>query len=440
MADIGDGPSLILLSAALTMFISAFLLQREIKVFNLRRLTIPAVFYLTYLLLIFFPAINIFFEQTGSYRYYFIGAVQLTVVVFAVGVLTINRVAKSNAGETEGFFQREVSAKEPALLRKGFTALWLLSVLLIIIYLLQLKVFPIYFLITGSASTRELELMREASFKLIDSRLVYPLTWVRGTIFPLLIMIAGGSFLVTRNRRWLKWFLLTLVPALLFTAISLEKAPVASLFLMLFFLFYLIRLGRINLRALLGFIGLTLAFPVLFFSLTSASIVSRLIDRLFHVPAYVLYYYFEIFPNTTPFLGGRSINKLALLFGEKPFELTNYVYKYVYTGPGSLDTGQANAAFIGDLWANFGPLGVLMGAFAVGVLLQGLHIFLIRKEKNVLNASVYAFMMYAAWLLSSTSVFTILLSNGLILTLVIRALISREKMRYSPALVAENEA
>jgi hypothetical protein len=77
-------------------------------------------------------------------------------------------------------------------------------------------------------------------------------------------------------------------------------------------------------------------------------------------------------------------------------------------------SGHSNAAFQSNLHADFGVVGVLLGGFLVGVLMQGIQIYILRREKTVLNIALYSFMVYAFWVLNMGSVTSVLFVNGVV--------------------------
>ena len=109
----------------------------------------------------------------------------------------------------------------------------------------------------------------------------------------------------------------------------------------------------------------------------------------------------------------REAKTLAMEY----FDAPNYVFRYMF--PLGLETGNANAAFIGDLNANFGVIGVIVGGVFGGFLMQVVQIFLLRRQKTILNLAIYTFLIYAFAFLVQTSLPVTLLSNGVILALLL---------------------
>ena len=93
------------------------------------------------------------------------------------------------------------------------------------------------------------------------------------------------------------------------------------------------------------------------------------------------------------------------------------MYQYIF--PGRLESGSANAAFIGYFYVDFGLPGVFIGSFLTGVLVQFIQVVLTRSRKTVILLAVYAFLIYAFFNLSSLAVSTILLTGGVIMVFIL---------------------
>ena len=103
--------------------------------------------------------------------------------------------------------------------------------------------------------------------------------------------------------------------------------------------------------------------------------------------------------------------------GLKYFDTANYVGRYGY--PEYIESVNANGAFIGDLNADFGLAGVLVGGVFAGALMQAIHIYVVRRRKTIFGLACYAFMVFAFWDLNSGSLPTLLASNGVLLVLLL---------------------
>jgi hypothetical protein len=181
--------------------------------------------------------------------------------------------------------------------------------------------------------------------------------------------------------------------------------------------------GEVKVGRVLAAVCALTAVPVAVIIAVSGSDVEfggallAILRRVFYEPALVLYWYFELFPGDVGYLGGRSIGKLSWLLGWEYFDTANYVGLY---GLGSrIGSVNANAAFIGDLNADFGFVGVVVGGIIAGILMQVVQVWLFRSSKDIIHVAIYAFLMFAFWLLHSTSLPVVLASNGVVLAVLL---------------------
>ena len=167
---------------------------------------------------------------------------------------------------------------------------------------------------------------------------------------------------------------------------------------------------------------MSLSFPIIVSGFANAGlhgieavysgIVSVLI-RLTYTPASDLYYYFEIFPDVHNYLFGETLLKpFFKVLGLNDFYIENFVALYI--SPNGVASAHANAAYISNLYADFGLLGVVFGSIFIGFLIQYIHIKIIRFNKNILSLTVYSYIFYAIWVLNFGSITSVLFVNGVI--------------------------
>jgi len=155
------------------------------------------------------------------------------------------------------------------------------------------------------------------------------------------------------------------------------------------------------------------------FSLT----FTALLDRIFWKPAWLICRYFEVFPDKVEFLNGASIGLWSKFIGQPYFDVENYMAHFVHPGH-EIQTGFANAAFFANLYADFGMLGIFLGTFFIGIFLQMLQTYMIRRPKNSLFLSTYIYLIFAFFLLNSQSFVTVLNTNGVVWVFVLLFLLN----------------
>ena len=411
--------------SCVVVLISWALTRRSFDVFDLRRVTIGTFWYLTYLVMIFFPAFFVYADQEGQYRSTFLFAVESVLITVPVGWWMANRYFHFHKRDVEDYFTRTIDSLDrcPQIYKRVSLLLLILGILTGL-YIREAGTIPLFYLLRNPGDYKQLVLLREDSFKLLDSPLKYTYALARGVGFPLLILISFGAALRNRNNtKWRTMFLISLSMGIFFASLSLAKAPVAYIFLVLTIFLYLFRGGSLNRKMVAAFLILILLFPVaviLAISSEDTTLSMALAGtgaRLLYQPAVGVYYYFEIFPSHMPYLNGRSIGKLSWLLGVPYFDTANYVG--LYETPDAMDSINANAAFIADLNADFGMWGVLLGGVLTGFTMESIQIYVFRRRKTVVSLAVAAFLMVAFWNLNSTSLPVVLASNGALLALVL---------------------
>jgi oligosaccharide repeat unit polymerase len=114
--------------------------------------------------------------------------------------------------------------------------------------------------------------------------------------------------------------------------------------------------------------------------------------RLVVEPNRGLLLYFDIFPNQWPFLyGGSSVLLSELLYGRSTLPPHTMVAEF-YGAVGST----WNVAFIGDAWADFGFLGIIIEATIIGFWLQAINYWFYSKKTTVVRIAFFVVMILIA--------------------------------------------
>lgn len=423
--------------SCLVLSVSALLVKRSCYIFNIRRGTITAFWYITYLAMIFFPAFGVYSDQEGPYRARYLFAVESVLITVPLGWWLANLWSGFRRREIDQFF--EASLEEIVtgrLLLRRWRVCLVICLALTGAYLAEVKAVPLFYLIRNPGEAFQAAILREESFKLLDSPLLYFYQLIRAVLFPVLILIALGYYLRFRQRLWLVMLIVASISGLFFASLTLAKAPVALIFLLIGVFLYLYRRGSLSRKTVAIVLVLVFAFPLFIvtfaFSSGSGEIVTPLAamaaigSRLFSIPSEAVYYYFEYFPDQVNYLHGRSIDKLARIMGKPPFDTANAIGLYAFNA--GVESITENAAFIGDLNADFGMWGVVLGGVLAGVVMQAVQILILRRRKTVVTLACFSFLIIAFWFLQSTSLPVVLASNGVILTLVLGWYFDREPL------------
>lgn len=398
---------------ALVLLVSAWLMRKISNPLDLQRLNLVSFWYLSYLAVDFFPSFFVYANHEGPDRSRYLISVLSVLITVPLGAVFAGAIRFSRQRKAETYFNESLDAMQPSAgLMNAYLATLALALVGTLLYLRETPVLPLLEWVRNSASAEELILLREESFKLLNSRLFLVYYLLRGVIYPFLVLVGLGCYLQTRRKIWLFLWLAALLVALIFGSMSLAKGPAADLFLVMAFFLYFYRRRRLSFRFILGSITLFLAFP---FAVVSSMIEGGfnsflfLLERLFYLPSELLYYYFEVFPSHYGYLYGRSSPNLSWLLGLKFFDTANHVGLYYDS---TLESVAAPAAFIGDLNADFGLWGVIFGGIVAGWILQKFHFYVTSRGKSVVTLACYAFLVFVFINLSVGPLLTALGSGG----------------------------
>jgi hypothetical protein len=430
-------PFPVLSGAALVMVavtaMSLWLMHCAVGLFDFHRMTIPGFAYLAYFLTIFLPALRVYEDGVEPYRWRFLFSVASALITIPLGILFVSWLRCFEKEEIARYFASPL-VPEPfdgAAIR-AFLVFLAFACGVALLHAWQVETIPILYLIRNPGDLWQLAMLREDSLKLLNSRFTYVFFVVRGTVFPFLVMLSFGHFLQERKPIRFLLFAGTLTAAVAYAAMTIEKSPVAILILMLFLFYYLLKRGHLQKR--LVFLGLVLfvSFPAAVIALiyhgretgTLVSALAQVWDRIFHMPAAVLYSYFEVFPDIIPFQHGASIGKLSAIMSWNTIDIPNAVGHYMLgNGAEVLASISANACFLGNWNADFGLAGVLVGGFLAGVSVQITQIIVLRRHRTISNLAIYSFLMLAFGFLISVALPVVLLSGGVIFIFLVSALL-----------------
>lgn len=395
---------------------SCLLMQRMLGL-SLRRLTITSFWYWLYLAFVFIPALVVFSAHAEPYRTRCLIAVDSALITVPFGAMIANLTMQCRGEATRRYFRRPIvldtNVSAPS---RGFLLLLGAALLLTLLYVFEVRQMPLFYLVFHPGQYDKLVMLREESLKLLTSHFRYTYYVLRSTLYPILILVAFGRYLRTRAKLWRNLFIFILAVGLLYSAFSIAKSPVTNLILMLALCWYLSRGGRFSIKSSLAAAVLFLAFPVFVVVLEQPDLVNVagalnvIGERLFSLPAEILYYYFRVFPDVAPFQHGATISSLATVLGMTPFDDANVVGRFMYAH--GMSSVTANAPFLGSLYADFGLPGVLLGGLLAGLIMQSVQVHMIRRPKDTVNVALLAFLMVTFAYLNTTSLPIVLLSDG----------------------------
>lgn len=316
--------------------------------------------------------------------------------------------------------------------------------------LITLDTVPILVAFLSPGETATLTIHREASYKMSESLGVYFWHFMRqvGTLVLVCILVAS---VVVRGRRASKHLAgtgLVVALAVFHNSLSAAKAPVAILFLAVFFGFVLLGV-KMRLRVVVGSILVTLSFPVMlewlysdtgFFS--SAWHTYLKVFERFSLGVYDrTLAYFDVFVEPGAKLGGRTNSLFALITGQSHFNVQNFVFlERLDVIREHLVHGSLNAHFISYMYSDFGLVGVWLSSLVVGMVVSLGDVAYKRCPRSLLVVSIYAAYIVVVWKLMGSQPTSVFASHGGGVLLLCLFYLSRRGARQSRRGVLPNVA
>src|ERR1700683_1407254 len=255
---------LIVSVSALVMVTSFWWMHHLVGAFNFRRVNISTFYYWMYVAVIITPGFFIYHDEISPGKWRFLFGIESALLTVPLGIWITNFIYCFSKRETDRYFLRDVENEDfgrAAL--KPFLILLVASVVLVLVNLIEIPEIPLLYLIRNPGDFLNAALVREDSFKLLNSNFTYAYYVVRGTIFPFLAVLAYGRYRSGGGRNWKRLFWISLTGAVFYASLTIEKLPVAAIFAFLGLFYYLFKGGRMS--RLVTIVGpiLFVRFPLL---------------------------------------------------------------------------------------------------------------------------------------------------------------------------------
>lgn len=260
-------------------------------------------------------------------------------------------------------------------------------------------------------------------------------------ILPFVTIYVGAQYLHQRKAFLrLLWFACAMITAFVL-AVSLQRWPL-MFFVVLNYILFASYSGRIKISHGVMFVILALSLFGFMTYIRGMKDFAMAIDwiwyRIYWTNVDVLYSLFELFPKHIDFLGGYGF--FSDIRGVLPGPDTGFarwLYDKVYQVYGN---GTASTMLWGQLYADFGLIGVLIGSLLTGFVMQSLYIFHIRGNKDTLNLIIYTIFTMGLGQLGIANISTVLIQYGLVTTLLLIAALKAIRWIFSPPPLALRQA
>ncbi len=423
LTQIQDGlyPAIIVGSVVMLFILEKTLLGDSL---SLKYITIPSFFMVTYIMVLALPSILLYFDMDHPIRATYLLAIQSILITFPIGVFLANLlVLHPNMGLNKTFHGGLTRTPRDLKLLPLYIFMLLSSIPILFLYFYYSEYVPLLEIIKAYPTDISSVVLRFSENDL--PKLVhFCYEILRRFILPLCLAYTYFMSYLYKGV-WKFLFIVIFLFALVISSLTLDRATPISLFIMIILSYLLARnkpivsvfkgkLVAILIVALLlgGFISVSQYQTDFSFGLALSNSWYVFYYRLFYSPALMASYAFENFNYDAGFLYGNHIRLFSMLPG------IDYVE--------SLESGPFVAApvtFVGDLWRQWGWIGVIIGGFLIGFIFQLIQLLLFSSgPKTVSKLSVNLIMLVGSiWIIygnvlgiMSTSVLAIGILLGII--------------------------
>ncbi len=365
-----------LLCISIFIYILLTYKQRLVYGFSgIRIASIPAVIITTFTFFIAIPSIYILMIKEHSNEIPYFYSILLFYFLFPAGLFIGQAYRKIDFSRVWCILKGEiVTLKQDKIFYEIIIILFSVSILIFGGYLLRVNEIPLIELIKNPGNSTKFFFMREDALKILQMTKLerYMFFWLRSLFIPFGIIASLYLSSTYHKQKYKILFILFIIFGLIVNTITLEKSPIASIFLSIA-AFVFLKQEKVNLSLIIALIIITISGPILisYFLFIDREdvfdvILWTYINRLFLTPAEVLFYYFQYFPETHDFLLGRSSQLFSWMHPEGTFPVSNYIAKLWWGMPET--TGSANANYLGNYWSDFGWYGITLSTLFFGLI------------------------------------------------------------------------
>ena len=278
-------------------------------------------------------------------------------------------------------------------------SLFIFSVIVLILYRFAIGAFPLESIFSG-LSRSELNLLRSDATNTFTGRL-YLFDMFMKTMPLFLFIVVSFISSKSNDKKWKIFFYLLLIYNIFFCLITLQKNPIIR-FLLVCWIISIFKKRKINKTQLVGLVifsvGLIILMYTFFMGMATDSypiseILEGAVHRIFISSITPLFWYIK-YTDEFGLLYGTTFPNPAGIFPFDHFKLTFIIMEYAHGIQAS--GGSMPTAFIGEMYANFGYIGVIISSVFWGYVLQSLDFFFLKRlsvSKFCIYSGMYIFMI-----------------------------------------------
>ena len=204
-------------------------------------------------------------------------------------------------------------------------------------------------------------------------------------------------------------FYMSLLAVLVSLTMATAKGPLINYLIGIFIINIIVSNEKIKIKKVFAFMVALIVILVMMYILFMNN--SSVFSALWHVTSRITtgqiqpaYHYLEFFPYYQDFLLGRSFPNPAGILPFEHYRLTHELMAWHNPSQASRGVvGSMPTIYWGEMYANFGWLGVLVVPLIVGYVLYGINSVLFRFKKNMITISYFVWIIMHISSLSGTS-------------------------------------
>lgn len=405
--------------AILTLIISAFLFKNAAGSLSLTKLNLHGIIFYYQLVLQAWIGVTLAIYYLDNhyiiskipdekYRVITFFLVMLTMLLLPLTMVMVNKITGFDATKE---YNKYLNSPMQYLFNDKDSKVFIVVILFTIVSAISIvytfyiiKQIPLLEAFQGKSSLELAKIRQEASSGFEGNQYIRNLFAL--ILMPILSYISYAYFKINSDKKWLILFVIQFIFTLIIKTYDLSKMPVLWYLISLIILNIIIK-GKIKKKTIvisgLGLSLLVVLLYILFFDnlkLSNFAYNVGPIGRLIFTQIAGLYFHIYVFTEKEPFLMGSSFPQWMIsVFDKEHVRSASIVIEY--THPDSVEQGIAgviNTLFIGEAFANFGYLGVIISIITAGIILQLMYIVFIRLTKSpvVIAAFVYFIMNFSA--------------------------------------------
>ncbi|WP_215037094.1 O-antigen polymerase [Bacillus sp. ISL-37] len=301
--------------------------------------------------------------------------------------------------------------------------IFIISCFVFLLYLTKIPKIPIIAMLTG-ANTMEVQLLRSLATNDFSGYLWYSLFFNQIMVFISFIFFA--NLLIKQTRLSILIFAFTFLITSFALIVPTHKAPIILYLLGLGIIYLLVKGKKIKVGFIIKIGVISVPILILMYQYIMGmqgrpiiDVVQAILSRLFIGQISPAYFYLEIFPDIEEFKFGSTFPNPGGIFPWENYRLTVEVANLWFPDRAASGVvGSAPTVFWGEMYVNFGFLGVIFSSIVVGIILSVSQHLINNLKVNSISISIYVMLIFEFIKLTQTG-FSMLFFNFRLLVIIL---------------------